>query len=288
VPTKHEKDDITGIETTGHEWDGIKELNNPLPRWWLWTFYACILFALVYWVLYPSWPTLSGYSKGLLGYSRHADLADEVSAARSRQAAYLNGIEAASPAEILADTDLREFAVSGGRSAFAMHCSQCHGAGAEGGVGYPNLNDDEWVWGGSLEDIHTTISYGIRADHEDSRENDMPAFLLDEMMTAGEIAEVAGYVDSLSDGGADVAAAPGAALFEENCASCHGGEGEGITELGAPALNNHIWLYGGDEEALIATISNARSGVMPAWTGRLDEVTLKQLTVFVHSLGGGE
>ena len=287
MPTKREKDDITGVETTGHEWDGIKELNNPLPRWWLWIMFATIIFALIFWILHPSWPTLEGHSKGVLGFTRHGELAKETAAARAKQASYLDRIETATPGEILADASLREFAVSGGRSAYAMHCSQCHGSGAEGASGYPNLNDDEWIWGGSVEAIHTTILYGVRSGHDEGRESEMPAFVADEILNPDEVKTVAAFVASMSTGNSDMASS-GGVLFAENCAVCHGDGGEGIAELGAPALNNQIWLYGGSEAELVETISNARHGVMPAWAGRLDEATLKQLAVYVHALGGGE
>jgi cytochrome c oxidase cbb3-type subunit 3 len=289
VPTKHEKDDVTGIETTGHEWDGIKELNNPLPRWWLYILYLCILFAVIWWILFPAWPTLEGYTKGVLGWTRHEQLAEETTAARERQASYLNQIAALGVVEVAADPDLRAFAMAGGRSAFAVNCSQCHGTGAEGAPGYPNLNDDDWLWGGDVETIAATIRYGIRSGHDESRENEMPAFLTDELLTAAQIDDLAAHLLSYTEPASDVdAAARGGALFEEECSVCHGENGEGIAELGGPALNDHIWLYGGTQEEIVRTISRSRNGVMPAWDGRLDDTVIKQLAVFVHGLGGGE
>ena len=289
MPTKPEKDEYSGVETTGHEWDGIKELNTPLPRWWVYIFVASIAFSLLYWVLYPAWPTFDGYSKGVLGWSRHSDLAEEIDAAKARQSKFLTAIGTSSVGEILTDHDLLAFARAGGRSAFVVNCSQCHGMGASGGVGYPNLNDDEWLWGGDIDAIEQTIRYGIRSDHEDARYNDMPAFLADELLTAETINDVAEYVLSLTDRAGDQAAATrGAAVFEEECTVCHGDDAGGMYELGGPALNDHVWLYGGEKDDIVASASFARRGVMPAWVGRLDDATIKQLAIYVHTLGGGE
>ncbi len=282
-------DDLTGTETTGHEWDGIRELNTPLPRWWLYILYACILFALVYWVLYPAWPWVNDYSRGVLGWSRHAELNAEIEEAKAYRAQFVTRIEAASVTEIAADRELLQFTLAGGRSAFALNCSQCHGAGAQGGKGYPNLGDDSWIWGGRLDDIEQTVRYGIRSGHDETRDMAMPAFKSDEVLEDGQINDVAEFILSLSGGGGDAAAATrGTAVYEENCSVCHGKSGEGMHENGAPRLNDFIWLYGGDKAVVVETISFSRGGVMPAWEGRLDEATIKQLAVYVHSLGGGE
>lgn len=288
MPTKPEKDEFSGIDTTGHEWDGIKELDNPLPRWWLYIMAASIVFALVYWVLYPAWPWVSDFSKGLLGYNSRAQLTEEVEAARARQGDYLKRIEAASAEEIKADRELFEFAMAGGRSAFAVNCSQCHGTGAQGAAGYPNLNDDDWLWGGAVGAIEATIRYGIRSEHEETRANDMPAFLLDEWLSEAQINDVSEYVLSLTDRATDQAAAKSGAAIYEECAACHGEQGEGSEELGAPALNDHIWLYGGEKEDIVRSIAYSRGGVMPAWEGRLDDAVIKQLAVYIHGLGGGQ
>lgn len=286
--TKH-RDEVTGTETTGHEWDGIRELNNPLPRWWLYIFYATFVFALLWWVLYPSWPGVSDHSKGVLGWTRHEALKAETATARAAQAVFLTKVAALPTAEIEKDPELSAFATAGGRSAFGLNCAQCHGSGAAGGKGFPNLNDDDWLWGGTLAAIETTIRYGIRSNHPDTRQNDMPAFGADQVLTEEQINDVAEYVLSLSQSGTDQAAAGrGAPLFADNCASCHGEQGEGNQELGAPRLNDALWLYGGDKETVLQTIRNARRGVMPAWIGKLDESTLKQLALYVHSLGGGQ
>lgn len=284
-----EVDRVSGTETTGHEWDGIKELNTPLPRWWLWTFYATCLWALAYWVVMPAWPLVSSHTGGLLGYSSRADLAEAMESARSAQSHYLDRTRDASLEEITNDRELLEFAMAGGGSAFAVNCSQCHGLGAAGFDGFPNLNDDDWIWGGSVDAISQTIHYGIRSEHGETRFNVMPAFGTDQILDRNQINDVAEYVLSLSDSASYSAAAErGQAIFVEQCAACHMEEGTGSQELGAPNLTDAIWLYGGDKPSVVATITSGRAGMMPAWTGRLDETTIKQLAVYVHSLGGGQ
>ena len=283
-------DEISGIETTGHEWDGIRELDNPLPRWWLWIFYACVVWSIGYYIAYPAIPLVSGYTKGVLGYSSRAEVAKDMAAAKAAQASQREAIAAASLEEIRTKPELLEFALAGGKSAFVVNCSQCHGSGAQGATGYPNLNDDEWLWGGSLEAIHTTIAHGARnTQSDDARQSQMPAFGKDGILTNEQISQIAEYVLSLSGNATDAAAAQaGQPLFEDNCVACHGEGGVGMAELGAPPLNNNIWLYAGDKKTVMESISNSRNGVMPAWGKILDEVTVKQLTIYVHSLGGGQ
>jgi cytochrome c oxidase cbb3-type subunit 3 len=285
-----EVDNISGTETTGHEWDGIKELNTPLPRWWLWTFYATIVWALGYVVLYPAIPLVTSATSGLLGYSSRAEVAREMADANVAKGGFVEKIGSMSLEDIRKDQDLFQFAVAGGRSAFAVNCIQCHGSGAAGAKGYPNLNDDEWLWGGTLEAIHTTLVHGIRHEgDDDTRVSDMPAFGRDGILDTAQINDVAEHVLALSGQEHDQAAAErGVVLFEENCAACHGEGGGGNPEVGAPALNNAISLYGSDKASIVETITNARRGVMPAWGGRLDDATVKQLAIYVHSLGGGQ
>ena len=283
-------DQITGVETTGHSWDGIKELNNPLPRWWLWTFYACIAFALVYTILYPAWPLVNSATTGLLGWSSRGELAEETAAANAARAGQLERLASLSVEEIDADADLRTMAIAGGRAAFKVNCVQCHGSGAEGGPGYPNLNDDAWLWGGSLDAIHTTLQHGIRyATDDDTRVSEMPAFGRDGILDREQIGDVAEYVLSFGGNADDKAAAEkGQVVFADNCAACHGETGEGMKEVGAPALNDAIWLYGGSKADIVAQVTAPRHGVMPAWSERLGETPVKELTVYVHSLGGGQ
>jgi len=289
VDEKH-IDEYTGTATTGHEWDGIRELNTPLPRWWLWTFYATVAFSIAYWVLMPAWPGITGYSHGILGYSTRASIETTMVQAKQSMAGMRERIAATSLDEIEKSPDLLEFAVAGGRSAFAVNCSQCHGLDAGGRKGFPNLNDDDWLWGGKLDDINFTITHGVRNGADpDARDTQMPRFLADGILTAPQIGDVTAYVLSLSGAAHDAAgAARGQALFAQNCAACHGDKGDGKREFGAPRLIDNIWLYGGDRATIVQTISSARSGVMPNWGARLDKETIKELTVYVHSLGGGQ
>ncbi len=288
--SKIETDEVTGTATTGHEWDGIKELNTPLPRWWILTFYATIIWALGYTVLYPAWPLLTKATPGILGYSSRAEVAAEIAAAQAAQAQWLEKIRTASLEEIVADQDLLQFARAGGAAAFKVNCVQCHGSGATGSPGYPNLNDDDWLWGGTLDQIHTTLQNGVRFTlNGETRDSRMPAFGADGVLTPEQKSDVANFVVKLSGGEADAAAASrGEPVFAENCVACHGDRGQGNREMGGPNLSDQIWLYGSDLAAIMAQVQKPRHGVMPAWGGRLDATTIKQLAVYVHSLGGGE
>ena len=293
MPTKIEKDAVTGQETTGHEWDGIKELNTPLPRWWLYTFYATIAFAAVYAVLYPSIPGFRSHSGGVLGYTQRTALDRSVADAAAAQKVFRDRISASSLADVQKDPELFGFAMTGGRAAFNENCAACHKAGGAGGKGFPNLADDDWLWGGTLADVSQTVTHGIRNTDPNSRQSMMPRFGADGLLTAAQIGDVADYVISLSDRNAAAsgdasAVGRGGKLFADNCASCHGAAGEGNREVGAPRLNDRIWLYGGDKASVVQTITFARNGSMPAWGERLDPVTIKMLTVYVHALGGGE
>lgn len=286
--TDRDIDDVTGVETTGHEWDGIKELNNPLPRWWLWTFYGCIVFAIGYTIAFPAWPMISSATPGLLGYSSRADHAAEVTVAKAAQGGTLARIAELPIADIAADQDLARFASAGGKSLFKVYCSQCHGTGATGAVGYPNLNDDEWLWGGTIDEIYTTIAHGVRSPTDaDTHYNIMPVFG-DGFLEPAQIGAVAKYVASLSgiEGGEDNE--EGRQLFADNCTSCHGEGGVGMPEVGGPSLNDGIWLYEGSLAAIEAQIKQPRHGVMPAWLPRLGDESVKQLAVYIHGLGGGQ
>lgn len=279
-----------GPGTTGHEWDGIEELNYPLPRWWLWVLYATIAFSVLWMVLYPAWPIPGGYTKGTLGYSSRIEIERQMEALAVQRSAALQGIENISIEDLAHDPKLLQPAIEGGRSAFQLHCVQCHGSGAAGSPGYPNLNDDDWLWGGDYPSIYATILHGIRQpDDDDTRVSMMPSFGKDELLSPAEINAVTEYVLSLSGQQHDAAlAARGASTFEEQCSACHGADGTGMQALGAPNLADAIWLYGGDRASVRASIHTARAGVMPAWKGRLSESTIRQLTAYVHSLGGGE
>ncbi len=287
---KKEVDELSGVETTGHEWDGVKELNNPLPLWWLYTFYATVIWALLYTIAYPSWPLIDKAFGGVLGYSSRQQVMEDIAAHQEAQRVYVEKIDALDINEIGDDPELTEFALAGGAAIFRTYCSQCHGAGAAGAVGYPNLLDDDWLWGGTKDDIYQTIAHGIRSgDDDETRDSAMPAFGAEELLDKEQIAQVVEHVLALSGQEHDAALAEqGAVVFEENCASCHGEDGKGTPELGAPNLTDHIWLYGGDRETLTQTVTYARAGVMPAWLGRLSDAQIKQVALYVHSLGGGQ
>ena len=283
-------DSVSGRSTTGHEWDGIKELNTPLPRWWILTFYATILWAIGYWVVYPAWPLVTGYTSGLFHYSTRASVADDLASLEALRGEKMKVLGTTSLADIEKDPALLALARARGKTVFADNCAPCHGSGGAGAKGYPNLNDDDWLWGGSLDQIMQTIQFGARSGHAKAHEGQMLSFGRDGILKKDEIVTVANYVRSLSglstDPGYDAAA--GNKMFAENCVSCHGDDGKGNPEVGAPNLTDPIWLYGSDEATLVETITNGRAGVMPAWSGRLDPVTIKALAVYVHSLGGGK
>ncbi|RMA40806.1 cytochrome-c oxidase, cbb3-type subunit III [Rhodophyticola porphyridii] len=299
--TKHPEEQILqegDPETTGHIWDGIKEFNNPMPRWWLWTFYATIIWGIGYTIAYPAWPLIQGATPGLLGYSTRAEVQEDIQTFEEMNAPILARIAEVELSEITPDAnpDLYSYAIQGGAAIFATWCSQCHGSGAAGvqASGYPNLLDDDWLWGGTIDDIHFTISHGIRNEDDlDARYSEMTAF--DEILTDEEIASVVQYVRNISGQEADATlAAAGEDVYLNNCASCHMDDGSGDQFLGAPNLTDAIWLYGGSEEAIEYTVRYSRFGVMPPWSadaseaGRLSEAEVRAVSVYVHSLGGGE
>lgn len=282
-----ELDTLTGIETTGHEWDGIKELNTPLPKWWLWVFYITIVWALAYSIAFPSWPWLSGYFGGVMGYSSREQFGERMAAFDASRADWSSRIAAASLQEINDDPELLPIATAGGKVIFANNCAPCHGTGGTGRPGgFPALVDDEWIWGGTAGDIYTTIHHGVRNDDPDSRVSQMPAFGVDGLLTAQQINAVADHVLALSGQGPDNA--EGAAVFAENCVACHGDLGKGEPAVGGPDLTDQIWLYGGSKAAIVSQITKPRLGVMPSWNQRLSDVEIKQVATYVHSLGGGQ
>ncbi|KJZ18371.1 cytochrome Cbb3 [Loktanella sp. S4079] len=281
-------DHITGTDTTGHDWDGIKELNNPLPRWWLWTFYITIVWAIGYTIAYPAWPMISGATKGVLGYATRAEVAADIAQFEEANAAISARLAAADLNNLSADPELSRYAASAGAAVFRNNCSTCHGAGAAGAVGYPNLLDDDWLWGGDFDSIAYTIRHGIRNEEDwDARFSEMTAF--DDILSRDEIDTVVQHVRAISNQSHDAELAKeGAVVFADNCTSCHGADGAGLRDLGAPNLTDAIWLYGGDEAAIKETVRFARFGVMPNWSTRLSEAEIKAVTAYVHQLGGGE
>jgi cytochrome c oxidase cbb3-type subunit 3 len=283
-------DSVSGRSTTGHEWDGIRELNTPLPRWWLISFYLCIIWAFGYWIVYPAWPLLWSNTPGILHYSSRADVAVELANLEKIRGDKMAALGAASLADIEKDPALLAMTRARGKTVFGDNCAPCHGSGAAGAKGFPNLNDDDWLWGGSLDQIAQTITYGARSGNPKAHEGQMLAFGKEGVLKADQIVTVANYVRSLSGlptrPGYDAVA--GKKIFAENCVACHGEDAKGNPELGAPNLTDQIWLYGSDEPTIIETITNGRGGVMPAWEGRLDPTTIKAMAVYVHSLGGGK
>lgn len=280
------------VGTTGHEWDGIEELNNPLPRWWVWVFYATIVWGIGYTVAYPAWPLLTQATPGVLGASTRADVAAEIAEFDAKNADIKAALVAAPLASIPADQTLMAYAEPAGAAVFKTYCAQCHGSGAAGveGKGYPSLLDNDWLWGGDIESIHTTISHGIRNTTDpDARYSEMPKFGADGLLEKPQIDAVVEHVLAISGQEHDATlAAEGATVFADNCAACHGEAGEGDRSQGAPTLNDAVWLYGGSREKIAESVTNARFGVMPAWAGRIGEDQIRAVAAYVHSRGGGE
>lgn len=280
------------VKTTGHVWDGIEEYDNPMPRWWVWVFYATIVWGIGYTIAYPAWPLITQATPGLLGASTRADVAADIAAVDAANSAIKERLIAADLNGIGADPELAAFAERAGAAVFRTNCSTCHGSGAAGfeGKGYPNLLDDDWLWGGTMEDIHLTVAHGIRNTTDpDARYSQMPAFGVDGILDETQIAQVTEHVLAISGQDHDAAAAAaGATLYAENCAACHMEDGSGDRTQGAPKLNDAIWLYGGSREAIIETVTQSRFGVMPGWNERLSEDEIRAVAFYVHSRGGGE
>jgi cytochrome c oxidase cbb3-type subunit 3 len=283
-----------GVETTGHVWDGIEELNTPLPRWWLWVLYATIIWGVAYMIVMPAVPIPGGdgwsYTKGVIGYSQRDVVRADIARSKASRAVYEDRIATADLAEIRSDKDLLNVSLAGGAAAFGDNCAPCHGSGAQGFTGFPNLNDDDWLWGGSLDDIHATIAHGIRWEHDDeTRFSQMPRFKDDELLNDAEISDVVQFVLSISGSDHDAArVTDGAVIYQDQCSFCHGESGEGDRSQGAPNLSDALWLFGGDEASLTESVARGRFGVMPSWSGRLSDATVKELALYVHALGGGE
>jgi cytochrome c oxidase cbb3-type subunit 3 len=288
--TRREIDEFTGTPTTGHVWDDIRELNTPLPRWWLWLFYATILWSIGYWLVYPSWPLISGYTQGVFGWQSRQAIVSDMAGLKAIRGPMTDRLAAASLQEIVNDPLLLEFARAQAKPIFNENCAPCHGAGGGGRKGYPNLNDDDWLWGGKLDQLAETIRYGVRAAGSKNRLGSMPAFGRDGILKRDQIEAVAQYARSLAGlpVGSKADMALGKNVFTETCAACHGHDGKGKRDVGAPNLTDAIWLYGSDLDTIVDGLWNGRNGMMPAWVHRLDDNTIKALSVYVHTLGGGE
>jgi cytochrome c oxidase cbb3-type subunit III len=280
------------VAKTGHSWDGIEEYDNPMPRWWLWTFYVTIAWAVIYMILYPAWPMVSRATQGVLGYDTRAAVAADIQRFNDSNQVWFDRLNATDLQEVGVDPELQGFAVNAGASIFRAQCSQCHGAGAAGvqASGFPSLLDDQWLWGGTIDEIHETIRYGIRNDdYPDARWSEMPAFGQDGLLDEEEIDQVIHYVLQMSGQSHEEAlAAPGEEIYLDNCSACHGDGGEGDPFVGAPPLNNQIWLYGGSYEALWHSIYYSRFGVMPGFAERLRDAEIRAVAAYVHQLGGGQ
>ncbi|WPX96043.1 cytochrome-c oxidase, cbb3-type subunit III [Candidatus Bandiella euplotis] len=277
---KEEKEET---KTTGHEWDGIKEYDTPDPFWLRLFFYGSLFFALGYWLLYPAWPVPN--SGGILGWSSGGEVDEKLKDLEKVRFKYQEQFNKSSFEEVLKDKKLTKFAMAGGKSAFENNCVVCHGAGGGGNIGYPSLASGAWMWGGEIDDIYTTIKYGIRSNHDDTRDSAMAAFGKDKILTPKQIDSLTKYVmnlnnNSYSDDDAN-------ALFQQNCSSCHGADASGLKEFGAPNLRDAIWLYGKDYNTIYDVIYNGRAGVMPYWQGKLSDPTIRQLAIYVNQLSGG-
>jgi len=296
------------VHTTGHAWDGdLQEYNNPLPAWWVYTFYATVIFAIVYWTIYPSWPFGKGWIGGMSNityvnsagetkthsWNTRALLLADLNQAAAAQKPYFDKVAAMSYEQIAKDPDMNGFILSAGKALFADNCAPCHQAGGQGKVGFfPNLTDDDWLYGGAFDKIHETLM--------DGRRGHMPAF--NEVLAGEQIDQLANYVAKQSGIGHDAAkAAAGDALFHSEtaaCYYCHGADAKGRKDVGAPNLTDNIWLWAdvpaaegdaGKVAAIRGVIGNGlNKGVMPAWAGRLSPEQIKVLTVYVHELGGGQ
>jgi cytochrome c oxidase cbb3-type subunit 3 len=280
------------VPTTGHEWDGIREYDNPMPRWWVWVFYATIVWGIGYVIAYPAWPLINGATRGLLDQNTRADVAAEIKAFDDANAEIKASLVAADLNAIGDDPALVSFAQGAGAAVFKTNCAQCHGAGAAGvqSLGYPNLLDDDWLWGGTMEDIHLTVTHGIRNTTDpDARYSEMPKFGADAFLEPAQIGQVVEYVLKLSGQDHDAAAAgQGMTVFADNCTACHMEDGTGDRSQGAPNLVDAVWLYGNSREAITESVFYARFGVMPDWSQRLTEDEIRAVSYYVHGLGGGE
>lgn len=288
----NEKRDDLDYETTGHSWDGIEEYNKPLPKWWLMIFYACIVWGIGYTIAYPAWPGVRTATAGLLGWSTRANVEQDIQNHEASLAPINERLASVELTAIADDPELNTYAQNAGAAVFRTWCAQCHGSGAAGATGYPNLLDDDWLWGGTMQDIHYTVSHGIRNEQDaDARYSEMPAFGRDELLSREEIAQVANFVMTLSGEtppSPDLVEA-GAEVFDFNCSSCHAEDGTGDRFQGAPNLTDAIWLYGGDYDTIHETVFNARFGVMPPMGGAdLNEAEIRAVATYVHGLGGGE
>jgi cytochrome c oxidase cbb3-type subunit 3 len=281
-----ERDPHTGIHTTGHEWSGITELDTPIPRA-VKIFYAlAFAIGLAMWILLPTWPLLTTYTPGLLGFSQRDFVQDQLAEAVDQRAGWADRIAILDLNDNSGDSEVRDIAIRTGETLFIDNCAVCHGQDASGGPGFPDLRDRAWLWGGTAEEIHETLRVGINSQHDETRLGQMPAFGRDQILERADLRALVTYVRHLA--GLEQAEAEarevGEALFAENCASCHGEDAKGDATLGAPNLTDGFWIYSGDRETVYRTLFGGRQGHMPHWGDRLNPVQLKILALYVRSL----
>ena len=286
-----ERDEVSGQNTTGHEWDGIKELDTPIPKPAIWAYGLTSLFAVLYWILFPAWPYVTDFTRGLLDYSSRATVMASVEEAAAARSAADQALAAGDLTALAADPAIRAAHEDEASILYLDNCAACHGRDLKGQIGFPNLTDGHWLWSGDVEEIATTLRYGINSGHEEERAAEMLAFGAQQMLERGDVEAVVDHVLSLSGQDHDTGMGErGAVVFEENCSSCHGEGGEGGLEIGAPSLIDDQWIYGGNHEDIFETIWSGQRGVMPAWEGRLSETDIRKLALYVHwnADGGGE
>ncbi|WP_137152728.1 cytochrome-c oxidase, cbb3-type subunit III [Devosia sp. FKR38] len=281
-----ERDEFSGQVTTGHEWNGIKELNTPVPRL-VWAFLGTMaLFAVVWTILMPSWPGINGYFRGLLGADQHQSVELTLAQAAADQARWTERLVNEDLATLQADADIMAVVRQASSSLFIDNCAACHGVEATGNPGYPNIAEAPMMWGGDADTIAETIRVGINATHPETRFAQMLAFGRDQMLAGAEVTLLADYVASISHGPALPTEQRLAAeeLFANNCAGCHGETAKGMVETGAPDLTDEYWTYAGDHAAIRRSIYNGRQGTMPAWEGRLSTAQIRMLALYVLDL----
>lgn len=278
-----DRDPVTGRRTTGHEWDGLKELDTPVPRVAVWALRLAILFALGYWLLYPAWPIAQDYTRGLLGYSSREVVTEKVQTAAEEIAAFKAPLLEGDLSELAASAEARAAYQPAAAVLFRDNCAMCHRENGMGQRGFPNLVDDHWLWSGEAEEVYVTLLHGINYPHDDdTRAAEMLAFGRMGLLNRAEIGEVIEYVRQIGGLEHDAAVAEtGAAIFEENCAACHGDGGVGGLENGAPSLVDEAWIYGAERDTLMTTIYDGRAGVMPGWRDRLTDAEIRQLALYV-------
>lgn len=289
----NERDPVTGRETTGHEWNGIKELDTPVPRGVLIFLVVTHVWAIGWWFLVPAWPVGTTYTKGLLGVDQRTSVEEQVIEGQRERSPWMMRLQSEPYDAILADETLMQTVRGTGRQLFGDNCAACHGRDGRGRAGYPDLTDDDWLWGGGPERIEQTLRYGINTAHPDSRIAQMPAFGRDEMLDRDQVRSVASYVYSLSNPDHSTEEnlgliEAGREVFAATCAACHGDDAQGIADVGAPNLTDARWVYGGDLQTIITSVHGGRQGHMPTWDERLSDAEIRTLSLYVHDLGTGQ